>query len=881
MKTSSELLKTEYGSKVFAHTSIKKNSETLIDHSEKTLKYCKSLIDVLTLEKNFNKMLLQLIPKELIPLFLDLISSIVCHHDLGKINPVFQKEKMRNNLNIPTGILSSRHSFYGKVLFDNLFYDDFETELKRLNVTGKTRKKSYCLFYLLSQTIDRHHSSLKDIDLLANNVRDESVKQELNDLNTIANQIIVKWLNFNPDTLSSFYTFKEGERYDVYQLFDPEQREALFYLYKTVYSLLILSDYYATLDYMHMPYFDRISVITPELKEKCQKNFYEFKFNKKLNDKNHCRKLLNSDIAEITELNDIRTRILLESDDQLEKILEKQPEQRIFYLNVPTGGGKTNVSLKLALTILKLRSDIKKIFYVFPFINIIEQNHSIIKKTLGLDEELSAVYSTSIWNMESGEKDEHLQYILDNDFLNYPFVVISNVNFFNAFVKSGKASNYRLINLSNSIVIIDEIQSLNDKDWTLFNDLIEFGSKYLNIYFIIMSATLPRLNVLLDVTNKNHTANLITKPDSYFNHPLFKNRVSIEYRDAVNNLDEMVKILTNEINDKTNKILFVVNTIKNSLEAYKKIKSNQGKQILGRFSVYLLNSTILPHRRREIIEKMEEKGNKFILISTQSVEAGVDIDCDFGIRDFSIFDSIEQIAGRINRNSNDKIHSAKLIITNLKDGEERIASYVYDDSYRWETMENSYKSSEDIEKFLKERNFDKFYGKVLENIKIRDSDSIRESSLGIVEKGIRGLNFYELNKIDIIKQDSISLIVNSEISDKKFSDAELNFIRNAGILCQDKISGKSVWQKYNEFIKNFQSGYVDKKINTKIWSSILSKFSINIRNYYVGENQKLSDIIDRNKGIPLLKKEYYSDEEGMDPELLDYSQLEFPDNTII
>lgn len=871
IKTYDVVLKTKYQNKILAHTSNNNYPETLIDHSKKTLNYCDFLFDKLCLKENFIKILSQLVCEENIFTFLELIRSIIYYHDLGKVNPVFQKEKMNNDLGMDTGILNSIHSFYGKILFDNLFYDEFDVK-----VNEATEQR---LFFLLSQTIDRHHSSLKDIDFLAKNMCNDSMKNELCDLDNIANEIFVNWKKIYP--LNAFYrhySFKDESKFDIRNLFkSAKQQEALFYLYKMVYSLLIMSDYYATLDFMqNMSYFNRILVITPEIVDRCEKNFYKVDFNKKLNDKNYCKKLLNSNISGIDDLNDLRTRMLLEADNKLEESLIKQPEQRVFYLNIPTGGGKTNVSLKLVLTLLKSKKNIKRIFYVFPFINLIEQNYSVIKQTFGLTEELSPVYSTAGWDIGMENKEEQLKYTLDNEFLNHPFVVISNVNFFNTFVKSGKINNYRLINLANSIVILDEIQSLNDKDWTLFNDLIEFGSTYLNIHFIIMSATLPKLNALSDVNGLNIALNLIDNLNGYFNHSLFKNRVLIEYKDDVNDLGQLLHVLKNELHDDMNKILVVVNTIENSSELYKKIKNSKKNTNLEKFQICLLNSTILPHRRQEIIQKMKDDKNKVILISTQSVEAGIDIDCDFGIRDFSIFDSIEQIAGRINRNFKNKKNMSKLIITNLKKDNEKIADSIYSDSYRWQTLQMDFASRESIEDFLRERNFEDYYTKVLDYIKTRNSSAIHHTSYTTVKKGIRNLDFEELNKTDIIKQDSISIIVDSEVPKGEFSCAELDFIKTEGIIYREKISGRSIWAKYNEFIKNFQRGYIDRKIKTKIWSSILSQFTINIRNYHSSDNQKLLDIIDLEKGIPLLKKENYSIEEGIDPKFLHGHSFEIP-----
>ncbi len=888
-KPYNQIIKPEYHKKILAHTSINKTPETLIEHSEKTLEYCDCLIDKLSLKNNINNIFSKLLPDTPVSDLLELVRSIVYYHDLGKVNPVFQKEKMKNIFNTSTTILDSTHSFYGKILFDHLFSSDFEKKYPEYDA----------LFFLLSQTIDRHHTSLRDIDCLYKKIctddHDGITQKELDDLNMVSHTFFNESKNIPPVAkFCNKYNFKNENYDDIRKIFETqEKQEALFYLYKITYSLLITSDYYATMDYMqNISYFDKISTITPDLISKCETNFYKHEFNQKLHSISNSKKIRDLDICNIDDLNKLRTRILLDADSEITSVISKYPEQKVFYLNIPTGGGKTNISLKITLTLLKLRKNIKKVFYVFPFINLIEQNYDVIKETLCLDDEISSVYSSSTWNIESGKKEEHLQYAIGNEFLNHPFVVMSNVNFFNTFIKSGKTSNYRLVNLANSIVIIDEVQSLNDNNWTLFNDLIMYGSKYLNIHFIIMSATLPKLDALSDVKNccinssptskqpkldalsdvKSNSAWDLCNSEIYSDHPLFKNRVTVQYKSDVNDLEHLLNLLYHELDNKMNKILLVVNTIQTSLELYNKIKKD-GKISSFGFNSYLLNSTLLPHRQKQIIQKM--KGcDKSILISTQSVEAGMDIDCDFGIRDFAIFDSIEQIAGRINRNSKVPNHTAKLIIVNLKKNDVQQASFVYKGSYRWITInKKDFKSPADVSTFLKTRNFNDYYNKVIINIKNSDNDPIRKASADVVRDGVRHLNFDKLNNIDIIEQDSLSVIVDSDILKNEFSNAELKFILDENE-SKNTISGKYVWDKYNEFIKNFQGGYVDRKINTKIWSSILSKFTINIKNSH--GPIKLSEVLNLENGIPLLKNEYYSDEQGIDRTKLDKNSFQIP-----
>ena len=154
---------------------------------------------------------------------------------------------------------------------------------------------------------------------------------------------------------------------------------------------------------------------------------------------------------------------------------------------------------------------------------------------------------------------------------------------------------------------------------------------------------------------------------------------------------------------------------------------------------------------------------------------------------------------------------------------------------------------------------------MLENIKNRNNSIIKKSSLDVVKRGIRHLDFKELNKTDIIEQDSISCIVDTNVPKNEFSEKELKFIQQKCQTCSN-VSGKDVWEKYNDFINNFQIGYADKKINTSIWSSILSKFMINIRNSY--DSERLSEIIGSIKEYPLLKNEFYSKDMGIDRTLL-------------
>ncbi len=846
MKKYNHILKPCYFDSILAHTSNNKSPETLIVHSENTLRYCDLLIRKLHLDKNLNALLSAvLVDKSKIPKIIELIRYIVYYHDLGKVNPVFQKEKMKNDLRITVENLNSYHSFYGKILFDNFFSETWDENI---------------LFYLLSQAIDRHHTSLMDIDFLYVKMCKDGIQKQLCDLDNVSRKLFNDCQPLPPvNNWLEVYHFKNEKCNDMRKIFDTnEKQEALFYLYKMVYSLLITSDYYATTEYVQgLSYEDKISTLNMSLIESCKNRFFAYKINKNLKDiKSNTAKKPN--LSEIDDLNSLRTRILMESNDKLKNHVTDS-ENRVFYLNVPTGGGKTNISLQLVITLLQSKPDINRVFYVFPFIALIEQNYSVIRDTLGLSDELSPIYSSSKWNVASEDKGEQLQHVLDNEFFNHPFVVMSNVNFFNTFIKSSKSVNYRLVNLTNSIVVLDEIQSLSDKDWELFNDVIRFASKYLNIYFIIMSATLPKLDSLNDGNVKSDFAlNLIENPSDYFDHNAFHNRVSITYRPDITSLTGLQSMLKTELSNinpgqRLDKILIVVNTVRTSLDLFRRIKSDEIVQKMG-FDVCLLNSTILSHRRNEIIAKIKTD-SKTILVSTQSVEAGVDIDCDLGIRDFAIFDSIEQIAGRINRNFKRKNEPSKLLVTHLKEQNKEEAAMIYSDSFRWKALTESDDLENSVSSFFEKRDFDCYYGKVLQYIKDRRNNMIEKKSY--VKKGIRHLDFETLNCVDVIDQDSVSVIVDISLPREEFTEQELNFIQ-----CKEPtVSGKYVWEKYNKFVANFKKCiYLEKKINTKIWSSLISKFTINLSSRKGIVNVPPCGV---EGPIPLLEKHYYSYEEGL------------------
>jgi len=838
--------------KIFAHkktVNTEERFESLEDHSNKTLEMYDYLIETFKLDVILNQ-LIKDVYKELqisqIPdnEFIDycnyLLRSCIYYHDWGKINVRFQKKKLGNYYNFRNfnSFDDLKHSKYGKVFLDyylisHLFKKEWYSKLDY-----EERIKISYITIILSSIVDRHHSFLMDRDFfLFNNSKkrffisdkevpliesfiDKNFKiEKVNNLMGVYKE--VSWYSSN--------LLKFKEEITNSQLSAPP---TLFYLYKLAYSLLITADYYST-NWFFLDKKPQLNVFDKDLVSSLDEAFYKNKeYNRKLQNQSHVKDLREKSPNFINDMGDLRTKILLEASYNLKEALEKNKKVRIFYLNVPTGGGKTNISIRLMLDLLSSNSvnNIKRVYYVFPYVNIIEQNFDVIRETLLTDNKtspiISEIYYYKEWDLKSNDanSEDEREYYLNNEFLNYPITVISNVNFFNTFIKNDKKINFKCANFCNSIVILDEIQTLPHNKWLYFSKLLyDLAEKY-NIYFIIMSATLPNLTKLLK-KSAIEPVYLIKEPKTYFSHQLFQRNkiVDIKIEDNFEKIKEIiVKFAKKTIKKK--KILCVLNTIKKSRELFEYLKNNLPQ---NDFEFYLLNSTILSWRRKEILKKFENNPDgssqlkkNIILVSTQVVEAGVDINCDLGFRDYAPLDSIEQIAGRINREGKEKRTNSKIYLIDTK-----TADSVYQRDPRLAVQ----KQQPDIISLLNEKDFNSYYEDVFGEIQKRE-DEYSEQTFELVEPQ-GNLLFEELAKKQYIETENFVLFVPLEIPKEVFSPDEIFYLEK---LMRKKISktvdGHDVWDLF-KLIVNLRTNYNDflqNQIEYKKIQSILNKFTISV-----------------------------------------------------
>lgn len=340
--------------------------------------------------------------------------------------------------------------------------------------------------------------------------------------------------------------------------------------------------------------------------------------------------------------------------------------RRIYSLNLPTGLGKTLTALSFALKLkvkLKHSGANPRIIYALPFMSIIDQNSTVFETIIKANNivpdtnvllkhhHLSEIY----YKTENDEFESDAAKILIEGW-NSEIVITTFVQLFHALISNKNRGIRKFHRLANSIIILDEVQSIPIKYWLLMKTLLNQIAETLNTYIIFSTATEPL------IFSKDETIELADR-ETYFNS---LDRVSlIPMLDKSVTIEELgEKIKTDD--DKT--YLYIFNTITSARKFYKLIKGNVR-------SLTYLSSHITPKERLERIIAIK-RGDYKAVVSTQLVEAGVDIDFDVVLRDVAPLDCINQSAGRCNRNGNRK---GIVNVVILKDSRnKKYASYVYD-----------------------------------------------------------------------------------------------------------------------------------------------------------------------------------------------------------
>lgn len=767
--------------KYLAH--IKNNrEETLQEHTELANKYFEKIVEYKNLKPFFERIknILNLKNQEE-ELYYKMIDDVVNFHDFGKINSQFQIDKMLNEeilkmedkYNI-SGVLASDHSLLSASMFIAYYFE----KIIALIETVET-KKIVILFeilFALSYVISKHHGNLDSfeeyIEKLSRN-NDENILKELKNI-SVSNGGILLQAFLEKETITIFFNFIEtyiSERKKKENISSHEAM-SIFVFTKMMFSLLVASDYYSTNEFMQeIKYEDFRNMGNIDT---IKKEYENSEIIKSIRDKEK------NGIPNDEDINNFRTKIFLEA----EKNLEKNKDSNIFFLEAPTGSGKSNTALNLSLKLLS--ENRRKIFYVYPFNTLVEQNMNTLKNIFGNNEEaiknITVVNSiTALTNKDSMDIpiEEYSDILMDRQFLNYPFIVTTHVGIFNTLIGNTKEDCMPFYQLTNFVIVFDEIQAYKNTIWTEIIKILNSYAKLLNIKIIIMSATLPNLSYLLDEEEKNNISKLIENRDEYFNNTIFKNRVEVNYDLLSEQKIEYEELLQHIIKNSLNsqKILIEFISKNDAKKFYELCENNEDLNV--DYEILILTGEDNKARRNSIIKKINSKDKKIILISTQLIEAGVDIDVDVGYKNISGLDNEEQFLGRINRSCK---KSGKAYFFYLTDAKE-----VYKNSVIIENKLNLF--SDEMRDVLENKNFDVFYSKVLEILKRKAKEKINNDNFEtiIFNKKFRLLK----ERMQLIEEqdDKKTYFFNRTLTDEEIEEIGEN------------IDGSEVWKRYVDILK--------------------------------------------------------------------------------
>lgn len=327
-----------------------------------------------------------------------------------------------------------------------------------------------------------------------------------------------------------------------------------------------------------------------------------------------------------------------------------QSQQGIYTLTVPTGGGKTLASLRFAVQHAK-RHNLDRIVYIIPFTSIIEQNAQEVRGIL--EEKLSDGSYVGDWvleqhsNLEPDVQTWQSKLIMDN--WNAPIVFTTMVQFLESCFGGGTKGVRRLHQLSHAVLIFDEIQTLPINCYYLFCNVINFLTQYANTTAVLCTATQPVLNQLpIEQNGSLNPATEIVGDRSQLAE-LFNILKRVDIHDDTEqsqDLDRLTKY-TSEKFSKFGSTLVIVNTKVWASDLYKQLSKELSSDVL----FHLSTGQCARHRKDLLntIRKRLKEGLPTLVISTQLIEAGVDVSFKSVIRFLAGLDSIAQASGRCNR----------------------------------------------------------------------------------------------------------------------------------------------------------------------------------------------------------------------------------------
>lgn len=360
--------------------------------------------------------------------------------------------------------------------------------------------------------------------------------------------------------------------------------------------------------------------------------------------------------------------------DNLRKIISDECFKRssdktgVFTLTVPTGGGKTLASLRFALHHAN-NHNLDRIIFVIPFTSIIDQNAQVVRDILETEtKEEGQIVLEHHSNLLPEIQNWKSKILTEN--WDAPVIYTTSVQLLETMFGGGTGSARRMHQLANSVIVFDEIQTLPIKTVHMFCNAVNYLTRHCNTSVVLCTATQPLLNNVDENKgriNFDKTNEIMPDIESLFND---LKRVEVENKIKPKGWEtDETAALAIEQTKESGSCLVIVNTKKSAQAVYDACSK------MVDYPVYHLSTSMCPAHRMEKLTEIRGKLGKepLICVSTQLIEAGVDVDFGSVIRFVAGLDSIAQAAGRCNRNGLREtgkvfvINPAKEIIDSLVD----------------------------------------------------------------------------------------------------------------------------------------------------------------------------------------------------------------------
>jgi len=499
------------------------------------------------------------------------------------------------------------------------------------------------------------------------------------------------------------------------------------------------------------------------------------------------------------------------------KNLENGKNSGIFALVLPTGMGKTLTGLSVALKLAK-ESNQRRIIYALPFLSIIDQTEMVLRNNLKLTNSKELLVYHHLSDPVYSKEDDEYDFEVGRAFYegwNSRLILTTFYQLFYTLLGTENGYLRRFNKLKDSVIILDEVHALPTKYWYFFRESLNHISQNINAKILLMTATNPFIYA------KDGGAFELVEKNKY-REGLNRYRVIFDIK-SDRKIDEFVDEVAERINkEKDKSFLIILNTVRSSQDFYKKLKERFDEPMT------YLSTAVVPYERKERINKIKE-GKYRVVVSTQVVEAGVDIDFDIVYRDFAPLDSLNQSAGRCNRNGTKG--KGEVVVVSLRDEKNLpFANQIYDNVLLKKT-EKVLGNKTEVEEWEFLGIIDQYYNEVWNSI---SNDKSKE-----LLKSIEKLDYTKLAEFKLIEKepykDQVFVILNEEA--KNILEQVKDIIQRV------KSRDVGIWEARKEL----------EKIKAKFYSYVINVSLGDMRN---------STPIDKDLKIYVIDTYFYDSEVG-------------------